>query len=326
MNIQISVIIPTYQRKRYVIDNIVALKNQTFEGSFEVICIVDGSTDGTTKALTLLNTPFPLSIIYQENKGAAAARNAGATIARGDILLFLDDDMEAEPNLLTEHLKSHIEGANIVTGQMPYHHSVKSTPFPDSFINWSELRTSKLIKKTQPDFVDFLTGQVSVQKNLFFSVNGFDEEYTFKSKFGHEDIDLGYRLLKTGKARFVFNPKAISFQRFDISLRKDLERQIMLGYNHVYFVRKNPETYRILFENRKLNKWQLKIFNMYISLSLLFPSINYLISNLITNLTLFIFRTKANNKIKNVFYLITIRLNYWRGVVMAKGIPLSALI
>ena len=47
--------------------------------------------------------------------------NRGAAIARGEILMFLDDDMEAHPRLLAEHDKLHGEGADVVVGSIPVH-------------------------------------------------------------------------------------------------------------------------------------------------------------------------------------------------------------
>src|SRR4051794_33250117 len=92
-----SVVIPTYQRKDVVCDAVRALGKLMYDTHFEVIVVVDGSTDGTAPALRQLGCRFPLRVIEQENGGAAHARNTGAAAATGDILLFLDDDMIAEP-------------------------------------------------------------------------------------------------------------------------------------------------------------------------------------------------------------------------------------
>jgi len=89
----ISVIIPTYNRKKYLqraIDSVVAQSRQPDE----LLIIDDGSTDDTAALVEQYasNTPFPLRYFYQENMGAAAARNLGISRAQGDVLCFLDSD------------------------------------------------------------------------------------------------------------------------------------------------------------------------------------------------------------------------------------------
>ena len=123
---RLSIVIPTYERREVVPRTVTALASQSYE-DFEVIVVVDGPTDGTASALRELSTPFRLTVLEQPNSGAAAARNAGAAAAAGELLLFLDDDMEADPALLAEHDGSQREGADLVLGDLPlYPHSPRN--------------------------------------------------------------------------------------------------------------------------------------------------------------------------------------------------------
>jgi glycosyltransferase involved in cell wall biosynthesis len=79
--VRISVVIPTYQRRDQVVTSVRALEHQTFDDPFEVVVMVDGSTDGTAPALPSLATRFPLRVLEQANQGAAAARTAGGAVA-----------------------------------------------------------------------------------------------------------------------------------------------------------------------------------------------------------------------------------------------------
>src|SRR5690348_2266423 len=97
-----SVVIPTYQRRDVVVRSVAALNRQTFR-DFEVVVVVDGSTDGTADALREVEAEFALTILEFPNRGLSQARNAGARAASGEVILFLDDDMEADPALLEEH-------------------------------------------------------------------------------------------------------------------------------------------------------------------------------------------------------------------------------
>ncbi len=115
-----SIVIPTYQRRDIVVRMVAALDRQ-LHSDFEVVVVADGSTDGTAAALRKLRVRFPLTVLEQSNQGAAAARNAGASASRGELLVFLDDDMEADPKMLTEHDRSHREGADLVLGHLAVH-------------------------------------------------------------------------------------------------------------------------------------------------------------------------------------------------------------
>src|SRR5262249_27992550 len=105
--LDVSVIVPTYQRRNLVARTVAALADQTVDRDrFEVIVVVDGSTDGTADRVRALDRPVHIRVIEQRNRGRAAAINAGAAGARGPVLLFLDDDMRADPNMIAEHLRT----------------------------------------------------------------------------------------------------------------------------------------------------------------------------------------------------------------------------
>jgi|CXWL01.1.fsa_nt_gi glycosyltransferase involved in cell wall biosynthesis len=87
----ISVIIPTYNREKFVGKAIDSVLRQGFAG-FEVIIIDDGSTDGTRKILEAYGTK--ISCMFQENSGVSSARNAGIRVAQGMWVAFLDSDDE----------------------------------------------------------------------------------------------------------------------------------------------------------------------------------------------------------------------------------------
>ena len=245
---QISVVIPTYQRKETVKETVQALATQTFKGPFEVIVVVDGSTDGTADALRHLAYPFPLMVVEQANQGAAQARNMGARRAAGDIILFIDDDMMAHPGLLAEHARSHEQGWNAVLGHIPLHPESPFTLLSVGIEKWADARAKRL---TQPDaqltLHDLLTGQLSVTRPVFEAIGGFDTGFTAGGAFGNEDIDFGYRLLEQGY-RVHFNPHAISWQKYVVTPERYLVQWHQTGQADVRFARKYPEEATRLFE------------------------------------------------------------------------------
>jgi glycosyltransferase involved in cell wall biosynthesis len=86
---RVSIIIPTHNRKAFVLEAVDSVHAQTFE-DYEVIVVDDGSTDDTGEALK----PFgdSLRYLYQENQGVSAARNGGLAHAHGEFIAFLDSD------------------------------------------------------------------------------------------------------------------------------------------------------------------------------------------------------------------------------------------
>lgn len=89
---RISIIIPVYNSKDYLVNCIDSILAQTFE-DFEVILVDDGSTDGSDTLCDNLAAQDPrIQVIHQSNGGTSAARNAGINAARGDYLTFVDND------------------------------------------------------------------------------------------------------------------------------------------------------------------------------------------------------------------------------------------
>lgn len=96
----ITVVIPTYQRAdtlERAISSVLAQEGPTVE----VVVVDDGSTDGTEQLLAGI-TDSRVRVLRQENRGRGAARNAGASVARGATLTFLDSDDEMLPSTLAE--------------------------------------------------------------------------------------------------------------------------------------------------------------------------------------------------------------------------------
>lgn len=100
----ISVIIPTFDRARYITNAINSVLSQSFQ-DFEIIVVDDGSTDNTKEVIR--NFYPQVKYIYQDNSGVGAARNTGILASRGEWIAFLDSDDE----WMTDYLKYQMEQA-----------------------------------------------------------------------------------------------------------------------------------------------------------------------------------------------------------------------
>jgi peptidoglycan/xylan/chitin deacetylase (PgdA/CDA1 family)/glycosyltransferase involved in cell wall biosynthesis len=223
-----------------VLQNVAALAAQT-DSDFEVIVVDDGSGDGTAAVLRELETPFPLTVIEQENRGAGAARNAGAEVARGELLLFLDDDMEADTRLLAEHDRSHRDGAEVVLGDLPLHPDSPSNLLSAGVGLWTRTRRERLTAPgAEIGLGELLTGQISISRANYERVGGFDASFTREGLFGGEDSDFGYRVYRSG-LRIAFNPDAISYQYYDVDPMLYLRRAFEGGRSEQELTIKHPE-------------------------------------------------------------------------------------
>jgi len=96
----ISFIIPVYNVEQYLQDCLTSVVAQTYF-DYEVICVNDGSTDGSLAILEEYQKKYnKIKIISQQNKGLSGSRNVGIQAAKGDYLFLLDSDDWIEPNTL----------------------------------------------------------------------------------------------------------------------------------------------------------------------------------------------------------------------------------
>ena len=304
-----SVVFPTYQRRELALAAVRALERQELR-DFEAIVVVDGSTDGTAQALRELRPSFPFTVLEQPNSGAASARNRGAAAARGEILLFLDDDMEAHPRLLAEHDRSHRESAEVVLGHIPLHPDSPRGLLSRNVGIWAENRARKLSAPgAELTSYDLLTGQISLRSDLFRRLGGFDAAFTRDGTYGDEDLDFGQRLLDAG-CRVVFNPEAVSWQRYVVTPRQHLEQWRQTGRADVGFARKHPHRAEAVFATRGGGR------------ILELPAVAALLSAILKPPVLFLAeRAKGGSALMFRWFRRVRALEYWRGVREAGGVP-----
>ncbi|MFI1197408.1 glycosyltransferase [Micromonospora sp. NPDC020750] len=218
----ISVIIPTYNRSRLLRGTLTALADQRIPtDAFEVIVADDGSTDDTRRTVEDFTGRLRLRYHFQEDLGfrAAAARNAGARLARGEILAFVDSGILPGPDFVAGHLAAHREPgpARAVIGYTygfrpdyptPGLEGILQTHTPEEVVHdygsdpefqdsrHSLFATARFfLARTALPWQLFWTCNCSVPAEKFWAVGGFDE--IFRS-WGAEDTELGFRLYRHG--------------------------------------------------------------------------------------------------------------------------------
>jgi GT2 family glycosyltransferase len=238
-NPTISVVIPTYNRVDRWPAVLRGLSSQTVDfDDLEVVVVSDGSTDGTNEFLADADVPYELIFETQDNSGPAVARNRGVELACGTIVVFLDDDIVATPELVERHLRWHRESADdlAVIGPMLSPPDVElSAP-----IRWEQAMLYKQYDamargEYKPAYRQFFTGNASVPRARVLAAGGFDSRYRRA-----EDVELAYRMHRGG-VQFVFDADAAAFHYAERSFRAWLRNAHEYGVNDVIFARDHEE-------------------------------------------------------------------------------------
>lgn len=236
-SIQISVVVPTYNRVHELRRVLPSLLEQGLVPELYEIVIADSnSNDGTAEFLAQvaretarvrhLPGPYP---------GRAAARNAGIAASRGAIVLFNDSDIIASRDLLERHVARHAQLRCAVVGQ-----EVQVRSWED----YLEKRDHPELRKPlhpparrRLSWLYFLTGNASVRRADLEAVGGFDESFT---GYGHEDLELGYRLQRSG-VPIVYEPLAVNYHWQDVGFEDQKGKMELAGRSTVRFYRKHPD-------------------------------------------------------------------------------------
>jgi len=249
----VSVVIPTYQRAARLERLLSALEKQTYK-NFETIVVDDGSTD-TTRDVAKNR---PVKYVRLPHRGRVYAKNYGAKEAKGSVVLFLDDDGIASPNLVHEHARLHgpsnigvVGGSLFSPRQYP---NVAAQQDRKRFLKriWDIVVYLGLKNETGRILPNGLTidnfepkgkvrevdhvpgGNMSVRKSAFEEVRGFDLCYYGVAY--REETDLCVRIKRKGY-RALFNPKALLLH--ERRLPKNLRYYFERSDNELYFVLKN---------------------------------------------------------------------------------------
>jgi GT2 family glycosyltransferase len=180
-----------------------------------------------------------MRVLWQGNRGRAAACNTGVSAAEAELVVLLDDDMEASPQLLETHLRAHQAGQRLaVMGAAPIVVN-PSAPPPTAYIARKFNRHLEHLARAGGPLAlrDFYSGNLSIRRDVFASVHGFDERFTI---YGNEDLELSLRLTAAGVS-IVYEPEAIAHQSNDKNFDALARDNVAKGRTAVLLARLHPE-------------------------------------------------------------------------------------
>jgi glycosyltransferase involved in cell wall biosynthesis len=224
----LSVVIATKDRAAFLARALDSLSLQTSAPPFEAIVVDNGSRDGTGDLVNerIAAAPFPLHLEQHPEPNRGAARNVGIARARGETVVFVDDDVWLPPGFLAAHARAHAGGSRelAVSGPILNVPSYEVRPEPAA-ANFSR--------------AFFCTCNVSLPRRALEAVGGFDEIFDL---YGWEDTELGLRLRRSGIAQafawdaYLYHIKPPRSETLETLARKTVERARMAAH----LLRKEP--------------------------------------------------------------------------------------
>lgn len=265
----LTVIIPTFNRSSCLEICLERLFAQSIsKESYEIIVINDGSTDETEQILKKFEIHKNFTHFYQKNSGQGIARNLALKHTKGQIVLFIGDDIYGENNFLKGHVDFHMENPAInfaCLGRIEWFPENEVTPFMNWLTNGGpQFAYNNLKDSLETDFWHFYTSNISIKSELL-KKDKFDPD--FKS-YGWEDIELAYRLKNKFDLKIIYKKNILAYHDHQISEDSLKKRMISIGKSAKIFEKKAknldviPKGFKLTI--LKLLSCKISIFTLYV--------------------------------------------------------------
>lgn len=195
---QISVIIPTYNRKDSLIKLLRSLSHQSMATDrYEVIVVDDGSPNYPPEDS---DERYPYSLVYlkQENQGATIARNNGALKSQGQILVFIDDDVTISPRVLEALSEVCARDPKVIAlGWLDTCNTKDESTFSKVAVSLDNKDLNRFkVADGNENFVECNTQLLAIRRHDFFELGMFQDPTGGWPNW--DDVDLGYRAHQAG--------------------------------------------------------------------------------------------------------------------------------
>ncbi len=242
MELQFSIIIPVYNRPQEIDELLQSLTKQTYQKSFEIIVVEDGSNLKSDEIVKKYSDQLNLNYFFKPNSGAGASRNFGMQKATGNYFVIFDSDCIIPANYLVEVEKALTKNYTDAFGGADAAHESftaiqKAINYSmTSFFTTGGIRGSKkAVDKFQPRSFN-----LGISNNAFETTKGFS-----MMKIG-EDIDLTFRLWEH-KFETQFIENAFVFHKRRATFKQFFKQTFAFGKGRPFLNRKYPKTAKITY-------------------------------------------------------------------------------
>jgi glycosyltransferase involved in cell wall biosynthesis len=254
----LSVVVATYQGAQRINFTLNSLAQQTFT-DFETIVVIDGSTDETEKIVEQNKKSLHhLRVVVQKNKGRAGARNAGASKASANAIVFFDDDIEIPPTTLALYFDVFKNGKDLIVGGLyPIQKDRNDFFYYADYLSkkWTsgveELHSGKMSKP-------YITaGNFLIGKELFVKMGGFNEGLR-----DAEDFDLAVRLFELGVPLY-FAPEISVGHLIQSDFKAYAKRLSQYEASQRELRIKNPDSEKYFTSPSEIAPFKKKLLNLF---------------------------------------------------------------
>lgn len=257
---QLTVIIPTFNRKESLLRTLYSLSQQTYSGNlFKVIVVDDGGNDGS-EIITEQNYPFQLWYVKQQNSGAVNARNRAVQISQSPYLLFTDDDIFFTPECLKHFVDQlQVKPFTIIVGNLI---TAKSDSISSAFHTLHtqiipQNRTGQ--ENDEISFTECLSGFMAIRREDYFTIGLMEKLTDTDGANSWCDVDFGYRAYRKGY-KFYQASQAIGYH-YDHTIynfERFCQQQAKVGRLGVLLFQKHPQLreYVTMLTDKEPIRWR----------------------------------------------------------------------
>jgi glycosyltransferase involved in cell wall biosynthesis len=246
---QVSVIIPTYGHRDYVLQTLGSVFSQTFS-DYEIIVINDGSPDDTAQLLAPLAAAGRIRYFEQPNAGQSNARNRGLREARGEFIALLDDDDIWPADKLSWQVQFMQDnpGVGAVAGDRVWWDGVSQPP-PARPETGPRLLTAESLFSGNPIASP---GQVLLRRKLVEELGGFDPRI-----WGADDFDLWFRICRVSRYE-LYDRIALLYRAHASNASRHLDRMLANTRRVMEWHVRQADQSKLPGLRRTANRWMYK--------------------------------------------------------------------
>lgn len=212
---KVSIIIPTYNNSNMLASTLTAFEQVDFPEDSELIVVDNRSTDDTAEIVRLFSERLPIRYAFEGKQGVSSAKNMGIRMAKGDLLIFTDDDVRPVPKWIAEYVSAYRKKSNGFFWGGPIESEFQG-PLPDErLLKLAPSSVKGLDFGSKVRFLEqnewFVSANMALPSHIIKEVGGYDTTLglnaTAGKALGGEESEL-QRRIKSAGYKGLYLPRA----------------------------------------------------------------------------------------------------------------------